>query len=492
MSQTTPSYEELISQINKLKADNKSLRLRPSIHSTDANVLNFLDLKNQLSLEALSAKTCKEVIKVCAKYLQKINNIHSVSFFEYKKKKISIIREYNLPKKFVQLINNSNDLNHLQSLLFSDRKISTNHQVSNSITDKHSKHPFHSFLNSFKSTWTIPLFEEEGRSVSLLLLSRKQYENDTFFRVLIQSLQIQIQSIFQRLLILDEIQQQSNKLTKAVEEKTQSIENMNSELLEQIKLHKEKNQYLIEEINLFKSLIHQQKDIVLRINTDGQILFHNPAFKKNIAAAKSDSNLIFSYLGEGDFPGLNTIIQDFDNGIQWVHCEIQLQTDSLDWYNFSFTPTRNKRGIITDIQVVARNIHQVKILEQKLRSQRKILINMIKSNHKVIFIMDTNGIIELVSDNCTNYTANNQPITPNEFFKKISHPDDYVMIIQNIDLLLAHKNTKWDTEFRLKGLNGNWHKQDLEINAINNSNDEIIYFFGSFSRRNIEIKKITP
>ena len=486
MSQTTPTYEELLSQINKLKTDNKALRLRPSIHSTDANVLSFLDIKNQLSLEALSANTCEEAIQVCAKHLRKINNIHSVSFFEYQQEKITIIQEHNLPKKFIQLINKSSDLNYLQSLLFSDRTISINHQVYNTHTDEHNNHPFHSYLNSFKSTWTIPLFKKDGRSVSVLLLSRKQYENDTYFRVLIQSLLIQMQSIFHRIIILDKMQHQSNVLTQAVGEKTQSIENMNSELLEQIKIHKDKNQYLLEEINLFKSVIHQQKDIVLRINTDGQILFHNPAFQKNIAAAKSDNNLIFSYLGEGDFPGLQTIIQDFENGIQWVHCEIQLQTDSLDWYNFSFSPTRNKRGIITDIQVVARNIHQVKILEQKLRSQREILINMIKSDHKVIFIIDTQGIIELVSDNCTNYTTSNQPITPNIFFKKISHPDDYIKITQNINLMLDRKTSQWETEFKLKDSNGSWHKQELEIKAISNSNNEIIYFFGSFSRRNIE------
>ncbi|OYT15144.1 MAG: hypothetical protein B7C24_14535 [Bacteroidetes bacterium 4572_77] len=478
MSENTPIYQDLLSKYKKLQTENKVLRLRPSFNSTQVNVLKFLDIKNQMAKEALPVKTLAEVFEIATKYFIKINNIHSVSFFysNTSEKKIDLLEEAHLPKKFISFLNREKKDSLLYDFLFP--------QENNVIFTDEEKNPAStiskSYFGSYETIVNIPLFGSFEENYSFMILSKKKFKSDDFYRIIVQSLQAQLQSIIYRIHLSKKLIERSKVIDTEIEQKTHDIEKMNKELLRQIKIHKQEEQKVSEQLNLYKSVIHQQKDMVLRINTDGQILFKNPAFNENKTISNKGKDYFYSYLGEGDFPGLTPILEDFAKGAQWVLCEIQLLSDSYQWYNFYFTPIKNKRGLITSIQIVARNIDQIKTLEQKLRDQRKMLFNMINTNGKVNFILDGKGNIDLTSNNWEEITSQAISASINKSFLQIVHKDDYKNISKTMNDLLQNNKKKSFSEFHLSSFPEKKATYNLEMNAINDEFDQTSYLFGSF------------
>jgi len=128
----------------------------------------------------------------------------------------------------------------------------------------------------------------------------------------------------------------------------------------------------------------------------------------------------------------------------------------------------------------SKNSNKIKNLEQKLRSQREILFNMINSKGKINFILDSNTNIELVSEDWEKLSSKQPTLSFLQYFKDLTHPDDYKHLKSKLNNLIQKKSKKIYLEFRIKNYNKNWKKQQLEMNAINDSKGNIIYYFGSF------------
>jgi len=481
MSDTKPTYEELLKKLTKLESENKKLRLRPSLHSSDANILDFLRIKGDLAQATLVAKSIKNAMEISLKYLLRIDNIHSLAFFikDISQNTIKPIVHKNLPKRLITDMVNNQFLLENQSLLFpSENKIYFSEQL-NSKKCK-IKPSFLKHLNSYSTLITLPLLNNTDNSFSIILLSRKEFTANKYIKVLFESIQAQLSSSFHRIKITDKLKQQTLNLADNITERTTSFEKMNKELIQQVKTHRQKEQNFSEKLELFKSIIQQQKDLVLRINKEGDILYKNPQFDEIHILEEGLKENLFHYFGEGDFPGLPQIILDFENGAQSVDCEIQLLKTELEWFNFYFSPIRNRRGILTEIQIVARNINELKKLEYKLIAQKEMLFSMLATTEKVSFTINNNSIIELISTNIEQYTQKSPTEIINQPYENYIHPDDIKPTKEKIRQLSSDKRTSCSFKFRLRYPDKKWYWQDLKISTVKNSKNKILYFVGSF------------
>jgi PAS domain S-box-containing protein len=282
----------------------------------------------------------------------------------------------------------------------------------------------------------------------------------------------------------EKLKKQADSLSNKMNERAVGFEKMNSELLQQIKTHKHNEHNISEELELFKSITLQQKDLVLRINTEGQILYHNPPFEhvKKINAEIDES--VLNYFGNGDFPGLDFIIHDFEKNIQRVNCEIQMDASGIQWFNVSFIPIRNKRGLLTEIQIAARNINEIKKLEYKLLFQRKMLFSMLNTMDHVSFTINKNGIIDLISNNLYEITGVSPSLIRGKDFREFVHSIDIKEIEKSITNLIKRKESYCLINFRLKRNDETWYWQKAKLKLVFNDKEKTSYFVGFFSPLN--------
>ena len=474
MLQSKPSYKDLLDQNAKLQAENKQLRLRPSVHSIDANIIEFIHIKNQMALSSLKASSIAQNIEICISYLLKIPNVHAVAFFRNhpSNSSIDMINEKGLSKNFIRTITNPNNLLAQEFIFPVDIEVYYSDRIKSEIQT----HFLH--LKKFNTLVIMPITQGEDNDISVLMASAKEFGKDNFFKFFYESILAQLKSSFFRIILYDKLKKQSQELEKKIKSRTTDFERMNKELVRQISTHKNKEQKISEELNLFKSIITQQKDLVLRINTEGQISYSNPQFVNIKAIKNTDKANLLSYFGEGDFPGLELILLDFERGAQRVNCEIQLMISKLTWFSFYFTPIKNKRGLITDIQIVAINIDKNKKEQQQLQIQKDMLYHMLTTSNQILLSFDDYGKVLLTSDTFTQYTGlqktNTSLINIFDFIHTSKDETIKQFLINNTNQ--QGKNQIFDVQIQL--YDGSWSACNIQITKVNHSIESLNYNLG--------------
>lgn len=480
MSETTATYQEVLSQLKKLKSENRRLRLRPSLNSTDSNILEFMDIKSDLARATLAATSLKSAMTICVKHLKKIINIHSVSFFTHKlyQNNIDIVSQSGLPKKLLNNITNQDFLDIHESFLFPKKcTVYFSDDIKENRNMLHSSILAH--LKKFKTYIILPVLQNNDYRISVLLLSQKAFDDDRYIQMLYQSIHAQLNSSFTRVIMTERLKNQKENLEESIKTRTHSFERMNKELMQQVQTHRQKEQRNSEELDLFKSIILQQKDIVLRINKEGQILYSNPQFQYVKMITEGLKENLVNYFGNGDFPGLDFINWDFEREIQRVTCEIQLNIPNEEWFSFNFSPIRNKRGLLTEIQVVARNVNRIKNLENRLRYQKEMLLNMLNTSEKIRFTINKQQLIEFISDNWEIYSGHSNTKTINHKLIDFAHPDDIDLINSKLSPLFSSELKNCNFTCRIQYADKTWHAQKVEISSILYTNGEVKYYVGS-------------
>lgn len=480
MSKSKPTYEQILEQLEKLQTENKRLRLRPSFNSSEANILDFMNIKRNLAQSILKSINLNEALNISLSLLRKIKNIHSVSFFIKKKneEEIDIISKDGIPKRMISEIKLSENKDKYVDILFPKESII---HFEKNIEENNSRIPnfFLNHVQRYKTIIIIPVLKNTDIEISIILMSQKAFDDDKFIKVLYQSVQAQLNSSFYRIILSEKLNIQAEDLNKSIKERTHGFEKMNFELMSQIKTHRQKEQDISEELSLYKSIILQQKDLVLRINKEGQILYFNPQFSKVHMVLEGAKENIANYFGNGDFPGLDFINWDFERNVQRVSCEIQLSFPHWEWYNFNFSPIKNKRGLITEIQIVARNITRIKNLEKRLRYQKRMLLNMINYSENVSVIINNTHQVEFISDNWETLTGHSATKTTNQKLIEYAHPEDNEKIKEKLSPLYSGDVNECNFDCRFLFADKSWHNTHVELKAIIDKEGELTYFVGN-------------
>jgi len=472
MSDKKPTYQELLSKIEQLQSENKHLRLRPAIHSNDARLLDFMKIKSQLANAMLETTDIKQAIRISIQYLSKIENIHGLGFFKYHidNQYIEILQDYNLPKRFINQFDKKLNQELISGLFPNNNKFY-------STFDNNNNSDFQRNFKAYESVLILPIIKNEKCKYSLLLISRKKFKNSRLFKIVYENIQAQLRSSYSRILTKENASTKSQLHEIENLEIDNNYENINKELLKQLKIYREQNLKYTEELDLYKSIIQQQKDIIIRINREGQILYNNPAFEQIEILNEGDDSQLINYFGEGDFPGLDQILHDFEEGIQQVNCEIQLMVEYPRWFNFFFSPIKNRRDLIVEIQIVARNIDKIIRLEQKLELQKEMLVNMLNKSDYLGLAIDQDGYIKMVTDNLKEKTGlNDQQFLHHSLLELLNIREQ-----KEVEKFLKAKNPtaslKTHISFKLPHMNHQYF--NLEINPLNCISVKSQYFIGN-------------
>ena len=278
---------------------------------------------------------------------------------------IIIAGQKNCPKKLLSEFSDKRNSMDFSPFLFSEKN---SYFYSNSSIKESESTPFDKYLGIYQTRVILPIITVNTSKISILLLSKKEFKHSQYFKIIIENIQAQLKSSFSRILYQEQLINQAEQLEESIKKRVEDYQKMNRELIGQIHHAKNEIMKLNEHLNLYRSIVEKQKDIILRINKEGSILYHNPAFQKLGFLGGKDKNNLLCYFGDGDFPGIDQVNKEFEEGIQQINCKIQVQLETLVWFSFFFTPIKNKRGLIIEIQVSGRNFNLSKSLEIKLIS----------------------------------------------------------------------------------------------------------------------------
>lgn len=471
MSDNKPTYQELQSKLEQLQSENKQLRLRPAIHSNDAKLLDFMKIKSQMAHAMMGSPDIQDAIRLSIQYLSKIENIHGLGFFKYQNQesKIEILQEKKLPKRLINRINNNLFESDFASYLFPEKS------KFYSMLPENNNNVVLEYLKSYESVLVMPIIDNAKYRYSLLLISKKKFKNSRLFRIVYENIQAQLRSSYNRLISIEHKENHLKEMDNL--DLDHNYENINKELLKQIKVYREQNVKISEELGLYKSIIQQQKDIIIRINREGSILYNNSAFNQIEILNGLDESQLINYFGEGDFPGLDQIIHDFEEGIQQVNCEIQLMNDYPKWFNFFFSPIKNKRGLIVEIQIVARNIDKIIRLEQKLELQKEMLVNMLNKSDYMGFAIDKQGFISMITDNLEKTTGLDERQFMHQTIQELVDIQGKKEIEKFLESNNPNGSLKTHISFKLPNLNQ--QSFNLELNPLNCISVNNQYFIGN-------------
>ena len=389
------TIEELKLRIEKLETENKKLRFRPSMNSEDSNIMDFMNIKSQMAEAMLDASDIEHAIGISMGYLTKMIHIHGVLFYRYDENlnKIDLIKNKSIPKKFLADICKTQLTDSLGSIFFPQN-----------IYLKELMEPgcdflYKNTLSNISTIAVIPILKNASMKISVMLISKREFINKNYLQIILHNLQAQLRSSFTRVANLNNAAKSWEEEETTLRTRLNDFEKINLDLMHQLSNIKIEFQNSLEESAFMKGIPNEQKDILIRINLEGQILYHNSSFQNlNLISKTTDANNICNYLGDGDFPGLNQVISDFDRGAQQVSCETQLLLDQLIWFNVFFIPIKNHRGMIFEIQIVGRNIDTLKFLENQLKQQNEILLSIVRPGKSIGFTLDINGKILSLTD----------------------------------------------------------------------------------------------
>lgn len=478
MNKLDLKYEALQERINKLSAENKRLRLRPSLHSTEANIFDFMNIKSNMAEAMLRAKTVQHAFEISIKYLSKITNIHGIVFFQSIEngQKISIPEQKSCPKKLLNEFSTQENTAKYTSYFFPENNKYYYSKLANS--ERNESNPFTEYLNMYQTKVILPIIKNKSSQISMLLFSKKEYTHSQYFKIVIENIQAQLKSSFSRIIYEEKLHNQAEHIEESVIERVADYQRMNKEFMNQIHHSKKQERALTEKLKLYQEIVEQQKEIILRINREGSILFYNPAFKEINFISGKDKNNIINYFGEGDFPGLNQIIHDFEEGIQQINCEIQVLIEHPVWFNFYFTPIKNKRNLIIEIQVSARNIEFIKSLEAKLRIQKTIAYQMLNNTKDIHFTITKKGDFIFVSDNWKNTLGHSLTGSLNKNISTFISKKLNQQIHNDIQSILLKNHTSTTYEIKIE----NNHKQklpfQLKLSPVSSPTREIEFICG--------------
>ncbi|NPD45927.1 MULTISPECIES: PAS domain S-box protein [unclassified Lentimicrobium] len=477
MNKLDLKYQALQEKIDKLTAENKRLRLRPSLHSTEANIFEFMNIKSEMAKAMLKAKSVQHVFEISILYLTKITNIHSIAFFQRKNENqdFHIPEQKSCPKKFLTELSAQKKPLEYSSYFFPEKN---KYYYSKSNTKQHETNPFHRYLAIYQTRVILPIIKDKSSQISLLLLSKKEFTHSQYFKIVIENIQAQLKSSFSRIINQEKLLNQAEHIEDSIKERVTDYQRMNKEFMNQIHQSKKQVMMLTEKLNLYQGIVEKQKDIILRINKEGSILFHNPALKKINFIAGADKNNIISYFGEGDFPGLAQIIHDFEEGIQQINCEIQVQMEQAVWFNFFFTPIKNKRGLIIEIQVSARNINLIKTLEEKLRTQKAIALKMLNNTNDIHFTITKKGDFIFLSDNWEKTLGYSQNGCLNKNISAFVPKKINTNIKNDIQSILLKYQENYSYRLKLKDSTGQKLPFKLTLSPISSSRDLVNFICG--------------
>jgi len=469
-------YEALQGKIEKLNAENKRLRLRPSLHSTEANIFDFMNIKSAMAEAMLKAKSVQHAFDISVLFLTKITNIHSIVFFEREKeaKPIYIPGQKYCPKKLLTVLLDQKNITKYSTYIFPETITYSNSSIKESESD-----PFDKYLGIYQTRVILPIITINTSQISVLLLSKKEFTHSQYFKIVVENIQAQLKSSFSRIIFQEQLLNQAEHIEESINARVEDYQKMNRELMSQIHHAKNEIMTLNEHLNLYQGIVEKQKDIILRVNKEGSILYHNPAFMNLIFLGGSDKNNLLGYFGEGDFPGINQIIHDFEEGIQQINCEIQVQLENLAWFNFFFTPIKNKRGLIIEIQVSARNIDIIKSLEAKLISQNDMAIGMLNNSSNIHFTINKKGEFVFLSDNWTKNLGYSIRDGLNKTIASLISKNDRESISKNLQSILDRKQDMCLCSINIADSQSIRHSFKLKLTPILTNNDKIDFITGT-------------
>jgi PAS domain S-box-containing protein len=166
----------------------------------------------------------------------------------------------------------------------------------------------------------------------------------------------------------------------------------------------------------------------------------------------------------------------------------------------TISPIKNKQGIIIGASKIARDITESKRVEKELQESKYFIEQIADYSPQILYILDpitwTNLYVNRQSMKILGYTPEEFKQGGAEFFFKILHPEDLLLLSRNKDYWqTALDGEILTTEYRMKHQNGTWvwlRSQDVVF--ARDENNQVIKVLGTAQditeRKQIEIELV--
>ncbi|MBD3380276.1 MAG: PAS domain S-box protein, partial [Candidatus Omnitrophica bacterium] len=215
-----------------------------------------------------------------------------------------------------------------------------------------------------------------------------------------------------------------------------------------------------------RMLLHNTPDNIFRLSPEGRIKYANRQFMQRSAEDLRGTNIDEALYGYGNRRKVASLLAQALAHKVPVSGEILSDGPSGDKsYKVTFVPSG-----FDELLVVFSDITDSKKAEELIRSKNQYLNKVISESADGIVVLDKNFKVVFESPPSGKHIT--KKLFGGDDWIKLLHPDDRERVLSEARLLQQDEIERIDMDFRLKGLDGNWHY--LNVKARNMLSDPVM------------------
>lgn len=225
-----------------------------------------------------------------------------------------------------------------------------------------------------------------------------------------------------------------------------------------------------------KAIFDSEPECVQIVSLEGRLSDINPAGLRMVDAETKEQVLgkqVSLFVHEEDRDSFDSL---YRNTIKGEHGSLQFRMIGLKgrevWMETSAVPLKNRRGQVSAVLSVTRDITDKKKSERQLKQSEERFKQLVSNGSDIIVIVDQEGNFNYASDNVTNFLGFDPAFLVNKNAFDFIHPDDKDKVLAELQKVIHLDESALGVPHRFINNKGEWLW--LESKGINHLSDPLI------------------
>ncbi len=198
-----------------------------------------------------------------------------------------------------------------------------------------------------------------------------------------------------------ELQKTKDELEHRVEQRTESLQRINEQLITEINERKRIEAQLTKSEARYRAILEDQTELICRYLPDGRLSYVNDAYVRFVGKDRQDllnTNYI-PHIPVEDVEHIRNQVSKLtqDSPVTTFEHRVILDNGRIEWQRWTHRAIFDDQGQLTEYQAVGQNITERKLAEEELQENKAFLRQIIDTVPSPIFVKDETGAFILVN-----------------------------------------------------------------------------------------------
>ncbi len=221
----------------------------------------------------------------------------------------------------------------------------------------------------------------------------------------------------------------------------------------------------------YRMIIEGQNDLILKLDSQWDILFASPSFDKSFQHRNKDMKTknFRSFVLESETELVTIALQKLFRAPHTCFFELPAETvNGIRWFAWNFSGISNEAEQKNEFIGVGRDITYQKMVESALRESEERFRSIVQNLSDVVFLLDEAANIRYVTPSCEQYLGLNVEFLLGNNLYNLIHPDDIWLAKENLALHLEGSDYSLPYEIKLMHDKDKWRVFEAKSNNLLN------------------------